>query len=851
MKPHLPITLLSALMSSFVAQAVEIPVDYSLINIGNITSLENYLNNLTEDNLAFLLRRQIECSPSTIETWASSPLFNGGNLLFCSNNTSSPVELSFKDGNYSAFQKQGELTFDTLSNLTFSGIKGGAILSDSVSIKNVNDYVDDTIDVLFELNQSKTVGAAINTSNTIAIIDNANIAIRNNKSTSIDNIKTYVLGGAIHAGSDITISNNDDVTFSGNTASYNITANDYEAASKGGAVYSDKSLTINNNSVVIFSDNHSNSKSYSYGGAIYTKSTLAITENTAITFKGNVSTCLNETDDFYHDYNANGGAIYGEDSIIINKNRDVSFIDNKATSLKYTPYGGAIYAKSTLTIDNNTNVLFQGNSTTDNSVQYYSNATHSSGGAICAGILTICNNTVISFVDNSSSYGGAIYADNLTINDNSSIVFDNNIAHASTNNGNAVDAKGGALYSKKLVIQDNGDITFSKNHAITYSYAQGGAINSSSLTMIGNGNITFDTNTIACMGENSDECRGGAIYTYEATVINGNKNIIFKNNTTYNESVFTQKASSGGAIYTYNTLSICNNQDVTFSGNSGSDVKNMDALFAIRAQGGAIYATKAITISGNANVSLNNNFVSSSFGSTNYNPAASGGAIYAKDSIEIIGNENVLFEKNYEKLATTYRLRSIYQEGGNMTLAAKTGGEIAVYDSVYSTGAAHLNGNYTDAEGKSCTATGDIIFSGKHTETHLNEILTANNEGRTATNEEILNAQTSYIGGGISLYNGTLQVIDGAQLNGGGVAVSGQGKLLLRDAGMNHAGKVFTFNIGTTLELQGVNSISANSLTMNNGSILSVSLSDNNRETALLSLTGTLSTGSLLFNLNV
>ena len=265
--------------------------------------------------------------------------------------------------------------------------------------------------------------------------------------------------------------------------------------------------------------------------------------------------------------------------------------------------------------------------------------------------------------------------------------------------------------------------------------------------------------------------------------------------------------------------------------------------------GGAIYSGKSLKINENANVSFRNNCAHSVIVEASL--AARGGAIYAADALEISGNANVLFEKNYEVIATTYRLRSIYQEGGNMTLAAKTGGNIEFYDSVYSTGAAHLNGNYTNADGELTTATGDIIFSGKHTETHLNEILTANNEERTATNEEILNSQTSYIGGGISLYNGTLQVIDGAQLNGGGVAVSGQGKLLLRDAGMNHAGKVFTFNTGSTLELHGINSISANSLTMNNGSILSVSLSDNNRETALLSLTGTLSTGSLLFNLNV
>ncbi len=812
MKPHLPLSLLISLLSTFIAHpavAVEIPDNYSEIYLNNVTALGNYSSNSAEDNLAFLLRRKLECSPDSIETWSSSALVTGGNLLFCSNNSSSPVALSFKDGNYSAFTNQGALTFDTLSNLTFSNIKGGAIKSNSVSIRNVDDGADDTVDVLFELNQSDSNG------------------------------------GAVYSGAELTISSNDVVTISHNA----VKGNAYAEEAKGGAIYAESALTISNNSKVAIDNNIAETEHASYGGAIYANSTLTIADNQDITFSGNIASSTNlYTTNQYPLPNVYGGAIYASDDILIHSNSNVSFIDNKLTSLIYAPYGGAIYAKTSLTISENDKVLFQGNTTTANAVMHQRSTEHSSGGAIYATTIILSDNIDVSFIDNFSSYGGAIFASNLTIKGNSVITFSGNTAFAypyfiNDEVYNRADwAEGGALYAENnLLIQDNGDITFYQNVAQSEEHSFGGAIyTDSDLTINGNGNVSFIENTSLreCDYHNGN-CQGGAVYAKKAITISENKDISFVNNTIINLSGTIGALCNGGAICADDTLLIYNNQGILFCGNKTSDGKTT--------LGGAIYSTKSLTISENADVTFRNN----SARSVDSDGSGSGGAIYAKDSIEISGNANVLFEKNYEKQATTYQLRSIYQVGGNMTFAAKTGGEIEFYDSVYSTGSAHLNGNYTDAEGKSCTATGDIIFSGKYTETHLNEILSENNEGRTAIQEEILNSQTSYIGGGISLYNGTLQVIDGAQLNGGGVAVSGQGKLLLQDAGMNHAGKAFTFNTGATLELHGVNSISANSLTLNNGTIFSVSLADNNQETALLSLTGTLSTGSLLFNLNV
>ncbi|MEE1265004.1 MAG: PEP-CTERM sorting domain-containing protein, partial [Akkermansia sp.] len=151
---------------------------------------------------------------------------------------------------------------------------------------------------------------------------------------------------------------------------------------------------------------------------------------------------------------------------------------------------------------------------------------------------------------------------------------------------------------------------------------------------------------------------------------------------------------------------------------------------------------------------------------------------------------------------STYRLRSIYVDGGSLNLSAKTGGHITFYDSVYG-GTTALNADYTDAEGKTQQAKGTIIFSGQYTKTHLDAILEANHEGRVATDEEILNSRTSTLGN-TTLYGGTLQVVDGAILSTRSLTVEAgsRARVLLRDAELKGTAGI-TFNAGTTLQVQG------------------------------------------------
>ncbi len=128
MKLHLPITLLTAVLAAVIAlpaQAVEAPKGYTTTYLNSPGTLENYSSLTEEDYIAFILGSSLEFTPTGNDYWTdSTPLISGGNVFFSSDNSDSPVALSFKDGYGPAFSGQSALTFDTLSKLTFSMIEG-------------------------------------------------------------------------------------------------------------------------------------------------------------------------------------------------------------------------------------------------------------------------------------------------------------------------------------------------------------------------------------------------------------------------------------------------------------------------------------------------------------------------------------------------------------------------------------------------------------------------------------------------------------------------------------------------------------------------------------------------------
>ena len=455
------------------------------------------------------------------------------------------------------------------------------------------------------------------------------------------------------------------------------------------------------------------------------------------------------------------------------------------------------------------------------------------------------------------AYGGAIYANgantSIDISDNGIVSFEQNMVR---NTSFQLSTCGGAIYSTGTVnINNNADVTFSGNYAFTSTStgSLGGAIYSVGTVNINNntGGVAFSENYASSSNSFS---RGGAIYSKGGVNINNNADVTFSGNYVYTSS---PTSSFGGAIYSEGTVNINNNTGgVAFSENYASSYNSPS-------RGGAIHSNGVVNINNNTGgVAFSENYVSNPFDTYS---ESYGGAIYSTGSISLAGNDSVTFEKNYEQKGSTYRLRSIHMapdsSGDNLVLAAKTGGHITFYDSIYmdnySGSTVSFNADYQDADGVTQKAGGDIIFSGKYVKEHLDSIFAADTaEGktpRTATSTEITNSQTSAIYNHITLYGGSLQVVDGAKLNGQGLTVAADSgaKLLLRDGSMNHSSSYqFTFNNDTTLELQGLNTIRAYKITLASGSALTVTVGEDNLNTAALTLGGTdLATSKLTVNL--
>lgn len=376
----------------------------------------------------------------------------------------------------------------------------------------------------------------------------------------------------------------------------------------------------------------------------------------------------------------------------------------------------------------------------------------------------------------------------------------------------------------KLTIDSN-----NSTYTVENTTAGGGAIRGSKL-IISNTNASISqneaTSTVVTDRNPTRYSKGGAFYLSSAEM-SKNGTLSFNNN--HSQAITSPYIRSnsyayGGAIYA-DTVGFDNNIVVNFENNYAvSKGHSYLGSYKSSSLGGAIYAD-TVTLSNNDKIEFKNNYTKSTDGSSDYDGSmARGGAIYAQN-LTITGNNSVIFEGNYESDGYGTRNRSVYVES-TITLAAKTGGTITFYDSIYGGSSASFNNAYVDAAGQTQQAHGDIIFSGS--KSNINNI-----------------------NGTITLYGGSLQVLDGAQLNGRGLTVAegSDAKLVLSGAGMNHSGYNFTFNSGTALELQGSNTITASKVTLGSGAELSVALSNSNKTTAALTLGGTdLATSKLTIN---
>ena len=72
MKPHLPLALLAALMLAVPARGIEIPSDYTTIDVISTDDLTDHISNTSSDKKAFALWMGVDFTPETNTTWTSS-----------------------------------------------------------------------------------------------------------------------------------------------------------------------------------------------------------------------------------------------------------------------------------------------------------------------------------------------------------------------------------------------------------------------------------------------------------------------------------------------------------------------------------------------------------------------------------------------------------------------------------------------------------------------------------------------------------------------------------------------------------------------------------------------------------
>ena len=390
----------------------------------------------------------------------------------------------------------------------------------------------------------------------------------------------------------------------------------------------------------------------------------------------------------------------------------------------------------------------------------------------------------------SNAYGGAISVSNsgtINLSNNGRVEFLGNTVVSTSSDWSS--GYGGAIYAgwecKTIKINSNGSVRFIGNSSVVPepSGSHGGAISAGDnchIELNNNGIVEFIANTSKY---------NGAIGCGSITLSNNER-------VTFRENVAQYAASAIGAICLGESLLIINNNIVEFEDNCGVDA-------AIYLYHGGVDGL----IADNGHVRFAGN---------------TGGAIHigAGNTLSINNNQDVIFEKNVIIRNGSYNLRSLWADSsdpynGNckVYLSAAAENQIEFRDSIYIGSATEvkLNECYTATSDwvRGGKLTGDIIFTGKYTEMHLNELLSDAGENRKATEREILNSCTSEVYAMTNLYGGRLRVEDGAIYKGYGITAHADSDSTVRviDATLNHTGYELHFFEGTTLEALGESEI--------------------------------------------
>lgn len=177
--------------------------------------------------------------------------------------------------------------------------------------------------------------------------------------------------------------------------------------------------------------------------------------------------------------------------------------------------------------------------------------------------------------------------------------------------------------------------------------------------------------------------------------------------------------------------------------------------------------------------------------------------------------------------------------GESLTLSANQGGYTTFYDSIYISdmdSPVVLNGK----------GSGSIIFSGMFVREDLEK-----KQGASPTDEQVTASFTSEILSAAELLAGTLAVKDGAIVQVNGLTVGSDttsAQVRLENGTLGKTGYGIDFKTGSSLSLEGVNTIVVDTLTATD-STWSFTLSALNASDALLTFSGNLDASNLTINL--
>ena len=536
---------------------------------------------------------------------------------------------------------------------------------------------------------------------------------------------------------------------------------------------------------------------------IATEASLSICDNS-----GKVSFTDYDISSASPDLHINGGVFWlGSDSATLEISRNG---------------GGVVFQNLAITRADSTNNVAGGvfydasNSTSsipNNDIRINANGSNEDGVSV------LFDNVSLSSIG--SVYGGVAYMTkgHLQISENQGdVVFSSN----SISTTGVMDLKGGAIFlgtgATAHLDNNQGDVIFRGNAATGETGASHGAAvygsggTATAFSASGNsGQVAFSDNAAAGKTAN-----GAAIYMASGSItMDGNGSVLISGNHADNTTT-TNSKMYGGAIYSTGLLSISGNTGSVTIENNYLSTRATGTVAKNSVMGGAIYSTsKAMTISNNGGgVSITGNHVDAT--GVSVSSYVGGGAIYGTNAPLVMeGNGDVEFSGNYVRLQNSLSFNAVTLKPTKATtdaapimkLAAGEGKSIIFRDSVNinasTSQVVSLNADYTDAEGETRQATGDIVFTGKDAAGNdtaqriVNLKTSLGLADTTATDAEVSASQTSNLNAAVKLHNGTLRVEDGAHLQGTSLSVAADATVKLTNGAITLGGSV-TLSSGAT-----------------------------------------------------